>query len=643
MKNVSSVLNISEIVSGGNYVDTIPELIVSLRSCDRKDVRRIGTALTQLGLDSSTLREVLPGGARAVSVRISGTSTTENLKASLVGELLRIGISPSVSCAPYGSYLEELFNNDNYENRADIDYFVLLIDVIHLFEGLQPGWSIADLEEQLHDFANTLKSAISRYHKGSDARIIMNTPQFPHDYYLRILSYEDRLRASLVWHQFVLDVLDIAIDDTKVTIIDFDATALQFGKAVDPALSRYARIHYDEETLATFVAEVAKVIAAAEGLTQKVLVLDLDDTLWGGTLAEEGVQGLEEGSTPKAEAFKAFQSCVQHLARQGVVLVICSKNDADEVQKAFSTYSGFTIDRKDITVVDTGWEPKPERIRRIADRLKLNTDSFVFIDDNEAELGATTDLLTGVLPIKANPQDPALNSSALLDASWFCSLVSTSEDASRVDMYKTEYARTEAAEAAGSYEEYLQSLDTCVKIHPVHPDELPRVSQLTLRTNQWNTTTIRLDLVNLKEYLKLSNREVFTVYCEDRFGDHGLIAALFLHIDHNNNMIVIEDYVMSCRVMGRGIEHFVLNEIVQHVAKQSVTKIFVHFRPSPKNEKARQFFLDSGFKLADKTVPSIFLNGLDGIASDEIFVIQVNQFKPHLFIEFINAIETLEG
>lgn len=635
----NDVADVRAAIVRGLTADGVPDLLNALRRGDYKMVRRLGASLGQTNPNS--LATLLPGAPRVLHVRITGTSTVDHLKPVLTGELARAGLASSIEVAPFGSYIEELFSPLDVSEDA-VDYLILSLDIIHVLEGLEPGWTVDEFERELQGYLESLKGALASYRSNHDSRVIMNTPILPRQYYLQILSYEDRLRASIVWREFTASILGLASDIPAVWAIDSETTAAPRGSSFDPVLSRYTGVHQSDEFSSALMRETAHLIAAAEGRSLKVLVMDLDDTLWGGTLAEDGVEGLENAYSPRGESFKALQRCARHLARQGVLLVICSKNESEDVSFALDAYPGFDIGRDELTVVDASWDPKPERIAEIARRLNLSVDAFAFLDDNDTELGAASHSLPGLLPLKADPDCPPLSPSTLLDNSWFGVLASTTDDRSRTEKYRTEYARAEAADSAGSYQEYLASLHTAIAIHPSRAEELPRVAQLTLRTNQWNTTAIRLDGAMLARYIGQEGRYVFSIYCKDRFGDHGLIGAVFLSVDERGGSVVLENFVMSCRVMGRGVEHAIVSEVARFARAHSFAFIVGHFRPTQKNEKARDLFLDSSFVQIDPQVAEGYVNSLDGCRSAELFSIQVAQLPQHPLLKYVVVDESLE-
>lgn len=622
-----SEFELQKLVREGDASQHVSELLRMTRMGEPTTVRRFGLAYA---ISRHSLS--LPGQTQDIRVQVVGTSTTEHLSAMLGGELLRAGLPATISGAEYGTYRQELLE----QKTDDPDYLVVHLDLVERLENLRPGWDSETIQETLEEFLSELDRGIRAYRRQHRAKIILNTPALPREYYTRVLSYVERRTISLAWRDFISRLLLLETTHVDIWVLDLDQTAFQHGELLDPSISRYTGVHYSDPVSAAYTREVARLIAAAEGRSLKVLVVDLDDTLWQGTLSEGGVDGLADADSPTADAAKALQKCIEHLAKQGIVIVICSKNDRAEVEQAFQTYAGFVMDAQTITVLDAGWSPKPPRIAEISRRLNLGIDSFAFIDDNVSEVSSAAYELNGLLPIHVEASDPSSSVRRLLDSSWFARLESTSDDTARGDRYRTEYARAEAAESVDTLEEYLEQLDTEIHIDPITDNTKARISQLTLRTNQWNLTAKRFSLDDVNSYLSDPHNRIFSVRCKDRFGDHGIIAAIFIRLNDAAHSVDVDNYVMSCRVMGRGVEHRIVSYLVELAQSSGYRFVRGLFLPTAKNSKARAFYEDNGFVVVESSAVNVTEENSTS-ARATAYEISAADHVPHNLTKFVKA------
>ncbi len=333
-------------------------------------------------------------------------------------------------------------------------------------------------------------------------------------------------------------------------------------------------------------------VRARLGRTRKVLVLDLDGTLWGGVLGEDGPGGIELGAGLRGEAFTGFQRVLRQLGSQGVLLAISSKNDADAVSRTLRTHPAMVLRESDFVQVSANWKPKHDNLRDIAGRLGLGLDSFVFADDSLFECGLVGEQLPEVAVVRVD-DEPALHPSALLADGWFDVFELTEADLERADRYRTEARRQEFREDVASYQDYLDGLGLEVTLRPPDEAELGRVSQLTLRTNQFHLATERLDVPQVADRMTHPGHHVIAVHARDRFGDHGLVGALFLRRD--GEVVRIDNFALSCRVFARGIESACLSAVLEFARDTEARAVAGRYLPSPRNAAFAAFYADQGF------------------------------------------------
>ncbi|MCE9553479.1 MAG: HAD-IIIC family phosphatase [Planctomycetes bacterium] len=329
---------------------------------------------------------------------------------------------------------------------------------------------------------------------------------------------------------------------------------------------------------------------------KKVLVVDLDNTLWGGVVGETGPLGISLGETPDGEAFLAFQKHLKTLTQRGVLLAISSKNNPEDARAPFESHPEMALRLADFAHIEANWEPKEMSLRRIAETLNLGLDSFVFFDDNPAEREHIRQALPEVEVVEV-PQDPADYVHALQAGLWFETVALSDADRERALQYQQESGRRQLQQSMGSMEEYLRSLEMRAAATEIDESTLLRVVQLIGKTNQFNLTTRRHGLEEVRRMLSLPDAICVTLSMSDRFGDHGLIAVLLAipDVESSERTLHIDTWLMSCRVIGRTAEHFLFNALLDRAHQLGYCRIKGEFIPTRKNALVAELYDQLGF------------------------------------------------
>jgi FkbH-like protein len=326
----------------------------------------------------------------------------------------------------------------------------------------------------------------------------------------------------------------------------------------------------------------ARVISAIKGKARKCIVIDLDNTLWGGVVGDDGVDGIKIGPDGGAlgEAYADFQYWLKAMSERGIALAVCSKNHEDVAKEPFLSKSGMILKLTDFAVFKANWENKADNLRLIAKELNIGLDSFVFVDDNPAERA----LVRAELPEVAVPElsnDPSEFIKILNSGRWFETLALSEEDRSRTSSYRHNISRKEAERSATDIDSFLTSLEMSVCWGEVGGENVQRVAQLINKTNQFQVTLTRY---TESEVINMGQTPEFWVGCfslSDRFGDQGIVSAVVLKFDHQQ--CVIDTWAMSCRVFSRTLEQFIFNAICGICRSRNVTELIGVFREGQKN------------------------------------------------------------
>lgn len=398
--------------------------------------------------------------------------------------------------------------------------------------------------------------------------------------------------------------LNLALGDAAppfVHLNDVAAMAEERGLAAffDLRYWYHAKQPFAFDAVPDYVRNTAAIAGALLGRTRKCVVVDLDDTLWGGILGDEGVAGVDVGAgSPRGEAFSAFQHYLKRLRERGILLAVASKNDDDLARRAFTDRPEMVLRLDDFVAFEARWTPKSDSIRAIAAQVGIGLDSLVFVDDNPAERA----LVRKELPEVAVPElgDEPADFPAILDAGRFFETGSlTSEDRRRTETYKSRQEASDARAAATDMPSYLTSLEMNAVVRPFEEVSLPRIAQLTNKTNQFNLTTRRVTPSEVDAMAKDPAWITRSLRLADRMGDHGLVAVFFAR--REGRALVVLGWLMSCRVIARGAEYALFEDVLAAARGMGVDEIVGIYRPTDRNAMAKDLYRDLGFTLESET------------------------------------------
>jgi FkbH-like protein len=391
--------------------------------------------------------------------------------------------------------------------------------------------------------------------------------------------------------------LELGLDAPPfVRILDLEFLANRHGALVaeDPRGWFESKQPCSPALLVELCREAAHLIAHRHQPPKKVLVLDLDNTLWGGVVADDGLEGIEIGDTsPRGEAFKAFQRSIATLKERGVLLGVCSKNDHARALEPFERHPEMVLRAGDFVAFHANWEPKSDNLRRMAEELNLGLDSFVFVDDNPAEIEIVRRFAPAVSTILLG-DDPAEYAGQLQDCGWFEPRRITREDRERTGQYRAESERQTLLASAADMDAYLESLAMEAVVGEFTPVDVPRLAQLINKSNQFNLTTRRRTEAEVQALLGDPDHLGVSVRLRDRFGDHGLISIVIGRV--RGPALEVDTWLMSCRVLKRQVEELVLNELCRRARARGCSRLEGLYLPTAKNEMVREHYPRLGFQ-----------------------------------------------
>lgn len=412
-------------------------------------------------------------------------------------------------------------------------------------------------------------------------------------------QYDRQVPGSL--STIVSDVNAAIVSEARsrnLLLVDLEEVASWVGRRswFDERLWAIAKLPTAMEHLPLVAQGIVDVTLATKGRAVKCVVLDLDNTLWGGVVGDDGPHGIKIAAHGDGEAFHRFQCFLKELKNRGILLAVCSKNEHENAVRPFEINSEMVLKLDDITVFVANWENKPQNIASIRDALNIGLDSMLFLDDNPFERAAVRTLLPDVM-VPELPDDPADYVKTLVELNLFETTAFSAEDAQRSTLYRQEAQRRLAETTAPSFEDYLQSLEMTIEVTRFTPEQLGRITQLLQRSNQFNLTTQRHNQAQCEAMMNdIEGCLPLTASLRDRFGDHGLISIVVVRPDRAANTAVISDWLMSCRVLTRGVEEYLMNHVVEQARRWGLSSVAASYIPTSKNAMVKDFYARFDFR-----------------------------------------------
>jgi FkbH-like protein len=543
------------------------------------------------------LKPHLPAGQK-IKLAILGGFTTTQLAQAIELALFCMGGQIEVFEADFGVYRQEILDADSALYRFQPNVIFLATswrELIHRPTLDQDRAEVAALvEAELADWSLLWKTAYDRL----GCLVVQNT--FDRPVWRQMDNHESRHPASL-W-RFIGRVNDRMADCAPpyVVLHDVDTLASLAGRRTwgDDRYFFHAKMPCAPEFIVDYGFSVASLLAAQMGLSKKCLVLDLDNTCWGGVIGDDGLGGIRLGQgDAEGEAFVAFQQYAKALKQRGVLLAVCSKNEERNAKEVFEKHTEMILRLDDISCFMANWTDKAANLREIARRLNIGLNSLVFVDDNPAERGLVRQLVPEVA-VPELPEDPAGYIQAIEPYRYFQTLSIGKEDLQRAEYYRTNAEREQALTGSTNVEEYLRSLSMVARIGPITSMSLDRSAQLINKSNQFNLTTRRRSAAEVSALMADPQWLTRTVSLADRFGDNGLISVLLAKVEDDS--LVIDTWLMSCRVLKRGVESLLNNNICRWAAEHGMRRICGEYIATAKNDLVREHYAGLGYvKISD--------------------------------------------
>ncbi len=559
-------------------------------------------------------------GSTRLRLAVLGGFTTHQLGELVELYLFAAGVNVEIYESDYGIFRQEILDSESGVYSFKPDRIFLAANWRNL--GHVP--SISSSREEVRSLVGAEFGDWERLwqlaHDRSGCQILQNNFDSPH--WRALGNFELRHPASL--HRYIHELNSVLADRAPayVTIHDTDGLSAEVGRLAwgDERFFLHAKMPCAPEYLAEYARSVTSVIAAELGRSKKCLVLDLDNTLWGGVIGDDGIGGIRVGNgDAEGEGFLSFQRYAKALQARGVILAVCSKNDEKVAKDVFLKHPDMVLRLEDISCFVANWNDKAANLRIIAKQLNIGLESLVFVDDNPAERSIVRQLVPEV-SVPEVSTDPVDFMEALERHRYFQVASLGSEDLKRTEYYRANRIRSELAAGSIGVDQFLASLDMVANIGPIVPATLERSVQLINKSNQFNLTTQRRTVAEMKSLVDSAGWVTVTASLSDRFGDNGLVSVVLGEIQRD--ALFLDTWLMSCRVLKRGLEQAVLNYLSDLAVRRGLELIRGVYIATAKNELVRNHYADLGFrKVGDEK---------DGRTSWELQLAGLERLKCHI-------------
>jgi FkbH-like protein len=455
--------------------------------------------------------------------------------------------------------------------------------------------SAEDIDREINRVVNEIEGFISTFRVNSNAPVLINNFPLIDLPTLGILNAQlesGHTAAILKLNKELLNRLKIIPD---VFIVDYFSIFAKVGtnQGYDERYWHIARAPLKREMLLALGLEYVKYVRALKGKGKKCLVLDCDNTLWGGVIGEDGIDGIKLGTSHPGSGFSAFQTEIVNLYNRGVLLALCSKNNEEDVLEVLDKHPDMILRRDHIAAWQINWNDKASNLARLAEKLNIGIDSLVFVDDNAFECEWVESQLPQVAVVHLKGDSSSFKRQ-ITENGYFDALSFTEEDKKRSEMYISAAKSEELKNNSGSYDEYLRNLKLCAEIGTPSDAIIPRFSQLTQKTNQFNLTTFRYSEGDISRMLADPSYGVYYLKLQDRFTDLGLIGVAITKADEE--VCNIDTFALSCRALGRGVEDAFMAYILEQAKLKGLNKVVGAYIPTKKNAQVADFYGKQGFQ-----------------------------------------------
>lgn len=583
---------------------TIQQAIVEQRISEALDLlARHASSLSTAELGSVGLRlgALIDPSTAAVELILTSSSNPMEMANLLRANFAAGGMQVTVRDTGYDQWRFVLREEKQSESGSAVRLLLCMLDATIAYPRMAIDVDLERLAHVLSTVGDEIEDAL-RHTEDKGTVVILNTVPVPASQFDALLDFRARARAARLWHYFNGRLLSLVDTFAHVQVLD-SIHVLQSrvtdGCFWDARMATVAGVNWTPDAMRAFADACVRTAKAVLGRARKCLVLDLDNTLWGGVLGDDGVDGIDIYDGSQGNAHARLQQAAVALGRQGVILAVCSKNELGLVEECFAQRE-MPLKRDDLAMLVANWQPKPDNLRHIVSALNIHQDSMVFVDDSEFECALVRETLPAVRVVEIG-DEPSLAVEMLLGDGVFDRVSITDDDRNRNRSYATEAKREELRAGSQDYSDYLSRLELVVSVRQVSSRDVQRAAQLSQRTNQFNLSGRRFTETELVQRIDSRDCVDLLFSVRDRLGEYGTVGAVFAR--HDGTRLYIQNMVLSCRVFSRGIEHFMLAEVADRARLRGCEVMRSVYVETPRNRQFKRFHTDCGFEVTSCEAP----------------------------------------
>ena len=531
------------------------------------------------------------------SLAILGNCATQHLAKAIKGYAYEEKIALTVFDADYNQIDAQVMDDSSELYQMTPDFTLFWLCTEKLYEAFCQSTNRSDFANQIIMYLEGYWNRVNQQYKTTILQF--NFTQIDD----RVFgNYGNKTPDSFLFQIRKLNYLlmEKCTQYKNVFIIDIDYLQQIYGEYGIKENKMYyiAKIPLSTKILPEVAKQTIDVIKAMKGKMKKCVILDLDNTLWGGVIGDDGLENIQIGELGLGHAFSEFQMWLKELQKRGIILAVCSKNEEETAKEPFLKHPEMVLHMEDIAMFVANWEDKASNIKRIQDTLNIGMDSIVFLDDNPFERNLVKSMIPDIT-VPNLPEDPSQYLNYVKSLNLFETSAYSETDKNRTKQYQEEMGRVNLQKQFSSYSEYLESLEMVAEAKPFDKFHFSRIAQLTQRSNQFNLRTIRYTEQEIEQLAK--EKEYLTLYftLKDKFGDYGLISVVIMDKQPENTLFISE-WVMSCRVLKRSMEEFILDEIIRTAEEHGFDKVTGEYIRTPKNNMVSELYKKMGFQEVSK-------------------------------------------
>jgi FkbH-like protein len=537
---------------------------------------------------------------KKIRIAILSSFTINGLEEALRVKCAESNITCVTYSCGYGQYNQDILNpaSQLFEFSPDITF--MIVDTRTVLSSLfYTPYSVSAtdrrtyIDKRVADFISLVKSYTNR----TDSKLIITNFCVPTYSPYGICEMKTEYGLKEMVQDLNARLSEAFRSDPSIFLFDFDSFVSRYGEinVLDYRQFLVGDIKVSLSYIPYLAEELMGYIKAKLGVNRKCIVLDLDNTLWGGILGEDGFDRIDLSLKPPGMAFVEFQRLLLALYQRGIILAINSRNNEDETLRTIREHPYMVLREDNFATMKINWNDKISNMKEIADELNIGLDSIVYFDDDPINRELMSKALPQVMTVSL-PEDPSLYASTLMNMNDFNTLTMTDEDRKRGEMYKQEQKRIELKKSASNLEEFLMQLGIKVIIKRANDFTIPRIAQLILKTNQFNLTTYRYQEEDVRSFAQNQDILIGCIQTKDKFGDNGITGVYIVKKNTADKEWTIDTFLLSCRVLGRGIEDAMMGYILNQAREEGVANVRAQYIPTKKNKPCEQLLPNFGFK-----------------------------------------------